>query len=53
MMIIVYRTYALMVLLFFIVSVSNNYVFSYNISVPLHIIFRSVCISAKCCLLRV
>jgi len=40
------RTYATMVLLFFVVSVANNYSFNYNIPVPLHIIFRSVCVCA-------
>jgi len=39
---VLFRTYASMVLLFFVVSVSNNYAFNYKISVPLHIIFRSV-----------
>jgi len=34
-----------MVVLFFVVSVVNNYAFNYNIPVPLHIIFRSVCTS--------
>jgi len=38
------RTYATMVLLFFVVSVVNNYTFNFNIPVPLHIIFRSVCV---------
>ena len=33
-----------MVLLFFVVSVVNNYTFNFNIPVPLHIIFRSVCV---------
>ena len=31
-----------MVLLFIIVSVSNNYAFSFHISMPLHMIFRAV-----------
>ena len=30
-----------MVLMFFVVSVSNNYALSFNIALPLHMIFRA------------
>lgn len=36
------RNYAALVLLFFVVSVLNNYALNFNISMPLHMIFRSV-----------
>ncbi|CAG2108221.1 unnamed protein product, partial [Medioppia subpectinata] len=35
------RKYLSLVILFFLVNVSNNYALNFNISVPLHIIFRS------------
>ncbi|KAK9368410.1 UAA transporter family-domain-containing protein [Lipomyces kononenkoae] len=35
------RRYAIIVTMFFLVSFLNNYVWKYNISVPVHIIFRS------------
>lgn len=34
-------TYAVMVSLFFVTSVANNYALNFNISVPLHMIFRA------------
>lgn len=36
------RNYAIMVTMFFTVSVINNYALNFNISLPLHMIFRSV-----------
>lgn len=36
------RNYAIMVSMFFTVSVINNYALNFNISLPLHMIFRSV-----------
>lgn len=36
------RNYLTLVVLFFITSVLNNWVFNFNIPVPLHMIFRSV-----------
>ncbi|EFA78126.1 palmitoyl-protein thioesterase 1 [Heterostelium album PN500] len=35
------RTYALMVSIFFIVSILNNWALSFNIALPFHMIFRS------------
>lgn len=35
------KSYVLMVLLFFLTSVVNNYAFAFNVSMPLHLIFRS------------
>jgi len=35
------KVYAIMVFLFFMVSVVNNYALNFNISMPLHMIFRS------------
>ncbi|KAK9237608.1 UAA transporter [Lipomyces kononenkoae] len=35
------RQYAIIVVMFFLVSFLNNYVWKYHISVPVHIIFRS------------
>lgn len=40
------RYYAIMVTMFFTVSVVNNYALNLNIAMPLHMIFRSV--SAAC-----
>lgn len=40
------RYYAIMVTMFFTVSVVNNYALNLNIAMPLHMIFRSV--SATC-----
>ncbi len=34
--------YMSLVVMFFIVSVLNNYALNFNISMPLHMIFRSV-----------
>ena len=34
--------YAIMVIMFFSVSVSNNHALNYNIALPLHMVFRSV-----------
>lgn len=34
--------YAVIVLMFFITSICNNYAFDFNIPMPLHMIFRSV-----------
>lgn len=39
------KTYVILVILFFVSSVLNNYAFNFNIPMPLHMIFRSVCIS--------
>lgn len=36
------RYYAIMVTMFFTVSVMNNYALNLNIAMPLHMIFRSV-----------
>lgn len=36
------RNYAIMVTMFFTVSVINNYALNFNIAMPLHMIFRSV-----------
>lgn len=36
--------YLILVVLFFITSVLNNWAFDFNIPVPLHMIFRSVCL---------
>ncbi|KAF2345033.1 UAA transporter [Trinorchestia longiramus] len=36
------REYLMLVLFFFIVNVSNNIAFAFKISMPLHMIFRSV-----------
>lgn len=36
-----FRRYAVGVTLFFLVSVLNNFVWKYHISIPVHIIFRS------------
>ena len=38
-----YIHYISMIILFFIVQVVNNLAFKFNISMPLHMIFRSVC----------
>lgn len=38
------RNYLLLVLMFFLVSVVNNYALNFNIPMPLHMIFRSVSI---------
>ncbi|XP_035223156.1 UDP-xylose and UDP-N-acetylglucosamine transporter-like [Stegodyphus dumicola] len=35
------KNYAILVVMFFVVSVSNNWAFSFNISMPLHMIFKS------------
>ena len=39
---IILRKYMSLVIMFFIVSVLNNYALNFNISMPLHMIFRSV-----------
>ena len=40
------RYYAVMVTMFFTVSVVNNYALNLNIAMPLHMIFRSVSLPA-------
>lgn len=40
------RYYAIMVTMFFTVSVVNNYALNLNIAMPLHMIFRSVSAAA-------
>lgn len=37
-----FRGYSLLVVMFFVVNVCNNYAFDFNIAVPLHMIFRAV-----------
>ena len=37
-----FRKYAVLVVMFFLVSVVNNYALNFNIPMPLHMIFRSV-----------
>lgn len=37
-----YSSYALLVVMFFVASVFNNYAFDFNIPMPLHMIFRAV-----------
>ena len=44
-----YSTYGTMVALFFVVQVTNNYAFTYDVPMTLHMIFRSV--STHCLLL--
>lgn len=39
-----FKDYAILVLMFFVTSVCNNYAFDFNIPMPLHMIFRAVCI---------
>ncbi|XP_075998576.1 UDP-xylose and UDP-N-acetylglucosamine transporter [Genypterus blacodes] len=41
------RNYVIMVTMFFTVSVVNNYALNFNISMPLHMIFRSGSLSAN------
>lgn len=43
------RYYAIMVTMFFTVSVMNNYALNLNIAMPLHMIFRSVSASSNVC----
>ena len=40
-----FSKYMKLVIMFFIVSVLNNYALNFNISMPLHMIFRAVTIS--------
>ena len=42
------RYYAVMVTMFFTVSVVNNYALNLNITMPLHMIFRSVSLRLTC-----
>ena len=42
-----FRKYAVLVVMFFLVSVVNNYALNFNIPMPLHMIFRSVNIRTK------
>lgn len=37
-----FKDYLLLVLMFFVSSVANNYAFDFNIPMPLHMIFRAV-----------
>lgn len=37
-----FKDYAILVLMFFVTSVCNNYAFDFNIPMPLHMIFRAV-----------
>lgn len=37
-----YQSYVLLVVMFFVSSVCNNYAFDFNIPMPLHMIFRAV-----------
>lgn len=37
-----YQNYIILVVMFFIASVCNNYAFDFNIPMPLHMIFRAV-----------
>lgn len=37
-----FKDYLLLVLMFFVASVANNYAFDFNIPMPLHMIFRAV-----------
>lgn len=37
-----FKDYLIMVFMFFVVSVCNNYAFDFNIPMPLHMIFRAV-----------
>lgn len=46
------RYYAIMVTMFFTVSVMNNYALNLNIAMPLHMIFRSVSASSHVCPLK-
>ena len=39
-----FRKYGVLVVMFFLVSVVNNYALNFNIPMPLHMIFRSVTI---------
>lgn len=39
------RNYVIMVIMFFAVSVINNYSLNFNIAMPLHMIFRSVTVA--------
>ena len=43
------RDYGILVLMFFLVSVINNYALNFNIPMPLHMIFRSVTIDQFVC----
>lgn len=36
------KDYGVLVLMFFVTSVCNNYAFNFNIPMPLHMIFRAV-----------
>lgn len=38
-----FRTYMVLVVMFFVANVFNNYAFDFNIPMPLHMIFRAVC----------
>lgn len=42
------RVYVIMVSLYFLVSVANNYALNFNLPLPLHMIFRSVSIRSRC-----
>lgn len=37
-----FKDYLLLVIMFFVASVANNYAFDFNIPMPLHMIFRAV-----------
>lgn len=37
-----FRAYLVLVVMFFVASVCNNYAFDFNIPMPLHMIFRAV-----------
>lgn len=37
-----FKDYLLLVIMFFVTSVANNYAFDFNIPMPLHMIFRAV-----------
>lgn len=42
-----FRGYMILVAMFFITNVLNNYAFDLNIAMPLHMIFRAVCLYLK------
>lgn len=39
-----FRGYLILVTMFFVTNVLNNYAFDLNIAMPLHMIFRAVCL---------